>query len=651
MAIAERTHVSHPLEPVTPAEITEGVAILARERLVRGRRRIQGIELVEPEKEVVLAFQPRTTVERALRFILLDQDSGSVEEITVLLNEGKVEARYPIREGQPPISLEEFDEAEALCKRDARYLEALRKRGISDASGVIVDLYGAGSYGDGADGGRRLARGLSWLRLDPDDNPYAHPIDNVHVVVDLNRMEVVDVEDYGVLPVPQERGPYESGTQESRTDLKPLEIVQPEGVSFTLEGYELAWQKWRMRLGFTMREGLVLHDVRYHDAGRDRPILYRASLSEQLTPYGDPRESQWRKNAFDEGEYNMGSLANSLALGCDCLGEVRYLDAAWCDSSGGPVVLKNAICIHEEDAGILWKHHDFRRNRDETRRSRRLVVSMICTIANYDYGFYWYFYQDGTIEYEIKITGIMSTAVSAPGGQPTHGQLLNPEGLYGPIHQHVFNVRLDMTVDGSSNSVYEVNTCADPRGPNNPHLNGYRSHLTPLRTELEARRVIDPMQGRYWRIVNPQRLNWIGEPVAYDLIPGLNLLPFADPTTSVRRRGGFMDYNLWVTPYRSNERFAAGDYPNQHPGGDGLPAWTAADRPIEETNIVLWYTLQNLHAARLEDWPIIQLTRIGFHLRPHGFFDENPAIDVPPPPAHCMNHPREEGVPAARRDE
>jgi Cu2+-containing amine oxidase len=49
--------------------------------------------------------------------------------------------------------------------------------------------------------------------------------------------------------------------------------VQSEGPSFTVDGYEVAWQNWKFRIGFTPREGLVLHDVTYHDAGRQRPIV------------------------------------------------------------------------------------------------------------------------------------------------------------------------------------------------------------------------------------------------------------------------------------------------------------------------------------------------------------------------------------------
>ncbi len=77
-------------------------------------------------------------------------------------------------------------------------------------------------------------------------------------------------------------------------------------------------------------------------------------------------------------------------------------------------MIRNAICIHEEDFGILWKHTDIFNGSAQSRRQRRLVVSFFTTVGNYDYGFYWYFYLDGTIECEIKMTGVLFTSAQ-PG--------------------------------------------------------------------------------------------------------------------------------------------------------------------------------------------------------------------------------------------
>jgi primary-amine oxidase len=252
---------------------------------------------------------------------------------------------------------------------------------------------------------------LCSLRTSPTDNGYARPIEGVVPVVDLNKMEVICVEDYGVIPLPPNSGNY--GTefvQNYRTDIKPLEITQPDGPSFSVSGQQVSWQKWKVRVGFTPREGLVLHTVSYTDQGTDRTIMYRASLSEITVPYGDPLPQAYRKNAFDCGEYGIGQMANSLKLGCDCLGEIHYFDGCVATSVGEVCVIENAICLHEEDCGILWKHTDWRTGHVEVRRSRRLVISFLATVGNYEYGFYWYFYQDGNIRCEVKLTGIVSTA-------------------------------------------------------------------------------------------------------------------------------------------------------------------------------------------------------------------------------------------------
>jgi primary-amine oxidase len=624
--------ILHPLEPLTSEEITAAVHIVRAERNLHERVRFASVTLHEPPKEVVLSFKQGDPITRAAFIILLDNTDGATYEAIVSITEGKVTSWRHIPGAQPSIMLDEFFECEQAVKASPEFQAALRKRGITNFDLLMVDPWSAGSY-EGADGEtRRLSRALSWIRSDPNDNGYAHPIEGVIAIVDLNKMEVVQVEDYGVVPLPPTDGNYTpEAVGHMRTDLKPLEINQPEGPSFTVNGHEVHWQKWHFRLGFTPREGVVFYTVGYEDQGKIRPILYRASLAEMVVPYGDPSPGHYRKNAFDVGEYGVGTLANALELGCDCLGHIHYFDALMTDSRGNLVKLPNAICMHEEDYGILWKHIDWRTNQTEVRRSRRLVVSFIATVGNYEYGYFWYFYQDGTIQFEVKMTGIMNTGALPPGVTAKYGQLVAPQ-LYAPIHQHFFNVRLDMMVDGLNNSVYEVNTEAEPPGPENLYGNAYFAKASLLSTESQAQRVINPLAGRYWKVVNPTVLNGVGEPVGYKLMPGENVLLFAQPESSVFKRANFATKHLWVTPYHPAERYPAGDYPNQHAGGAGLPAWTQADRSLEHTNVVLWYTVGVHHIPRTEDWPVMPVTYHGFTLKPVGFFDRNPALDVPPSP-------------------
>src|SRR5919106_1573488 len=638
----------HPLDPLTADEIRAAVSVVRASGRLGSEVLFIRVFLHEPAKAVVLAFREGDQVEREAFVLIRDRRARTTSEVIVSLSRREIVSWKELRGVQPPITFDEFLECERAVQANRAWQAAMKKRGVTDFALAMVDPWSAGYYGPDDDPARRLARTLTWIRTDEHDNGYARPIEGLVTLVDLDRMEVVDVEDHGAVPLPTHAGNYTAAALMNprnvphvpggaRTDLCKLEITQPDGPSFELDGHQVTWQKWRLRIGFTPREGLVLHTVGYEDGGRVRPILYRASLAEMVVPYGDPAPTHWRKNAFDEGEYGVGMLANSLELGCDCLGEIRYLDAIVADAEGKPVTLRNAICLHEEDFGILWKHTNFRTGQVEVRRSRRLVVSSIATVGNYEYGFFWYFYQDGTIELQVKLTGIVSTGAVAPGARPAHGTLVAP-GLYAPHHQHWFSFRLDMMVDGPQNSVYEVDSAAVPLGPDNPHGNAWVTRSRLLAREAEAQRDLDPLAARYWLGVNPEAKNALGEPTAYKLVPGENVRALAHPDSSIARRAGFIAHHLWVTRYEASERHAAGEYPNQHPGGAGLPAWVQADRGLVNTDIVLWYSLGVHHVVRPEDWPVAPVAYAGFSLKPTGFFDGNPALDVPAPTHHGDGH-------------
>lgn len=622
----------HPLEPLTAEEVQSAAQICRADGKLGPEFRFVTIALHEPAKEQVLAYKPDQKVPRQAFVILLNRVTGRGHEAVVDLVHEKVISIVELPDGvQPGITLDEFLECEEAVKRSPEFLAALKKRGVSDVSLVMVDPWSAGVYGTEIkeDEGKRLSRALCWVRSDPTDNGYARPIDGLIAVVDLHEQKVVRIEDYGVIPLPKESSNWtRSYIKETRTDIKPLEVTQADGPSFQVEGNEVSWQKWNFRIGFTPREGLVLHTISYTDAGKVRPVMYRASIAEMVVPYGDPQELYFRKNAFDLGEYGLGQLANSLTLGCDCLGFIRYFDAHMNNTQGQAVTIKNAVCMHEEDYGILWKHTDWRTNETEVRRSRRLVVSFIATVANYEYGFFWYFYQDGSIQLEIKLTGMMNTTALKPGEEARYGTEIAPR-LLAPFHQHFFCARLDMCVDGQNNSVYEVNTKALDRGQDNPHGNGFVAEATLFKREEDAQRTCNSTASRFWRVVNPQKLNRFGQPVGYRLMPGENCLPYAKSDAAVIKRAGFLKKHLWVTPFDVKENYPAGDYPNQNPGGDGLPKYTAGNRSIENTNVVLWYTFGHNHTPRPEDWPVMPVAYIGFMLKPDGFFDKNPALDLP----------------------
>jgi primary-amine oxidase len=624
--------VHHPLEPLSAAEVQQAVELLQTHQNVTPTTRFISVSLKEPPKDAVHGFTGAEAVPREAFAVLFDNAANACYEATVSLSENRLLNLRRIPGAQPTMSIDEQIECEQAVLTSPEFQAALKKHyGIDDPSLVMVDIWSAGYYGDEEEKSQRLARPLCFVRSDPTDNGYARPIEGLRPVVDLNTMRVIRVEEYSRWPLPMQECNYAADrVPDQRRDVKPIDIRQPEGPSFQVQGNQVHWQKWSFVVGFNAREGLTLHHLRYNDQGRERSVLYRASLTEMVVPYGDPGPTQRRKNAFDVGEYGMGACANSLELGCDCLGLIHYFDAHLCNSRGAPLTIKNAICMHEEDFGILWKHTDRRLpDKPEVRRSRRLVISSVSTVENYEYGFFWYLYQDGSIQLEVKLTGILSLGAFPPGESPKYGQLVAPQ-VYAPNHQHFFNVRLDFDLDGVANSVYQMDVAPDKLDENNPFGNAFYVRPMLLEREKQARAHLNLETARTWKIVNPRVKNSVGEPVGYKFIPGDNAFPFAAQHAWWRKRAGFVNYHTWVTPYREEEKYGAGDYPNQSTGGDGLVRWTEQDRPIAESDIVFWYTMGHTHIPRPEDYPVMPTAYIGFTLKPNGFFAINPANDVPP---------------------
>ncbi|WNG81184.1 primary-amine oxidase [Mycobacterium sp. ITM-2016-00316] len=623
----------HPLTPLSAEEIRAVRRIVDERGLLTDSVRFVYVALEEPHKKTVQAFAAGDPIERQARVLLLDRATGLGSALVVSVTQGKVMTLENVDaavNGHVPILDQEFEDIEAFLLECPEWLTAMNKRGLNPTDVRAVPL-SAGVFGHEDEVGRRIVRVLAFYQYDTADLPWAHPIDGVVAYVDLTARRVTKVIDEIELPLPTERGQWDAEPHAvaPRTDLKPIEITQPEGASFTVEGNQISWADWKFRFGFDVREGLTLHQLSI----ADRPVIYRASIAEMVVPYADPSPVRYWQNYFDQGEYLFGRYTNSLELGCDCLGEIQYFDVTIADEDGNPTLMKNAICLHEEDYGVLWKHTDMFNGMAEVRRSRRLVISFFLTIGNYDYGFYWYLYLDGTIQLEAKATGIVfASAHRGPDGFSTE---MAP-GLGAPFHQHLFSARLDMAVDGDVNAVEEVDAVAVPMGPDNPWGNAFRPQRTRLTRESEAMRTADNLKARVWHITNPDKQNRLGQTVGYALHPEGQPALLADPSSSIAQRAAFATKHLWVTRYDPAERYPAGNYVNQNPGNAGLPAYVAQDRDIDGQDIVVWHTFGLTHFPRPEDWPVMPVDYAGFTLKPVSFFDRNPALNVPAAPkAHC----------------
>lgn len=635
---APRARKPHPLDPLTAGEIRQATGILRRDRGIGPSWRFASVELREPAKSVLPSREADPAAPREAIVVCWDRADGQAFRAVVSLTSDEVTNWEHLPGQQPNMTVDEWHECDEMLRAHPALVRALARRGITDISRVLTDMwaYGAALVPERYRG-RRVGWSDVWYRDSDQGNPYAHHVTGLHPVVDLNAMTLLELEDSyqdGAPADPEVMGEYLPSLIPMRLrEVTPLHVSQPEGVGFTVDGYQLSWQNWQLRVGFNYREGLVLHQVGFRDGERLRPVAHRLSFAEMVVPYRDASPDHYRRTAFDIGEWGLGFMTTSLSLGCDCLGDITYLDAVVHDSRGEPLVIPNAICIHEEDSGVGWKHVDERAG-TEVRRARRLVVSFHVTVANYEYLVYWRFYQDGNIECEVRATGILVTShTAAPGSRPANGTLVD-QGLYAPFHQHFIVARLDLDVDGPANTVYVTDSRPAPAGGDDPYGLGLTVTSTPLRTETEGRQDYDWGTQRGWKVVNENIPNGLGTPVGYKLVPSAAFPPMIDPASPAFQRARVIGHTLWVTPYHEDERWPCGDFPNLSERDRGLAEWTEAGRPIENADVVLWYVFGIHHVTRPEDWPVMPSDIVSFWLKPSGFFDRNPALDVPPSHPH-----------------
>jgi primary-amine oxidase len=289
------------------------------------------------------------------------------------------------------------------------------------------------------------------------------------------------------------------------------------------------------------------------------------------------------------------------------------------------VTVPRAIAVYERDGGMLWRHANV------SVRGRQLVVSGHSTIDNYDYQFNWIFAQDGEIQAEVVLSGLMNVGGGRSGDTDAHGAFghIVAPGVNAPNHQHFFSYRLDLDVDGAANSVYAMETAAPPSSAN-PKGELFGTRAVALTSEQQAVADVSFSAVRTWRVVNPREKNSLGDLTSYAIIPGAASPAYPLPTSAPMRTAGYIAHQLWVTPFAPDEMYAAGEFQSLGRDGDGLPAWTKANRSLAETDVVVWYTLGITHIPRPEDWPYMPAHRGSVRLVPTSFFARNPALDLAP---------------------
>lgn len=638
--VAPAQQTKHPLDALSAAEITAAVGTLKAKELVEAGSRFATIHLHEPAKAAVWNWQAGTAIPSRQAFVVVKQGSQIFEGIVDIAAKS-IASWQEVKDVQPGILETEYELARELVGTDPRWQVAMRQRGIRDLNRVVCEpmMYPPGYFGPSTLENRRLLVVICGLETG-DQNFWAHPIEGVKALVDLNTKEVVEVKDTGVVPVPQQ--PAGLGVQSAMAQVrkirpvpKPLQITQPNGRTFQVNGQVIRWQNWQFHFRADPRVGPILSTVTYQNQGKARRVMYEGSVGEIFVPYGDPDPEWYDKTFMDAGEFYLGKLAVPLVPNLDCPMNAAYFDTTFANDQGVPYTQAKVACLFEQrgDGGIEWRHYEYFNESNESRSRRELVLRSISAIGNYDYVFDWVFLQNGTIKVQVGASGVEAAkAVKSrtleddkQGHETRYGTLVDAHTV-APTHQHIYNFRLDLDVDGLQNSFIEVVPKAAPID-NSPRKSAMVLETKTFQTELAARRSYDLMP--IWYVINPDVKNANGYNSSYALQKGWNTNPLLTPDDWPRKRAGFVDYHLWVTPYSPKELYATGNYPNQSRGGDGLPRWTQANRPIENRDIVLWYTLGNTHIVRPEEWPVLTTEWVSFELRPSNFFNRAPTLDLP----------------------
>ena len=612
LAIAVAAALPHPLTPLSSKEMLAARDVLRRTGRFGREMKLPSLWLDEPTKAELAAGRPRR---RAFAVVYDPIQNRSYEATIDLRTKSLIGAKRVDR--QPLVLQGDYVLADEIVRRDPTWRAAMRKRGIVKIDDIHLEPWAPG-WVEGMEG-RRLMRVLTFLR-GKSANPYARPIEGVLVLVDLTSKKVLRVDDSGVRPVPPESGDVGQPTKGVTSP--------PKRPPFTLGDHSVNWGPWRFRYALHPREGLVIHLAEIRDGKSWRKVLHRASLAEMAVPYGDP-DPQWRwRSAFDVGEYGVGLLASSLIPGGDVPSHATLLTEVLPGDDGTPRELPNAIGVYERDGGVLHRHWDFVTGNTVTRRAKELVVTNMAAIGNYDYLISYVFREDGAIKVECELTGMMLAKGVPRTSEGRHSSSatghLVARRVEAVNHQHWFGFRLDLDVDGAANnSVAESDTSPLESEPGN----AFTVRETILEREVQATRDLDMSRSRRWRVLNPGRRNRLGVPTGYLLVPGENSVPYSRSDNEERTRAGFIDHHLWVTRYRAQERYSAGDYPNLNPRREGLPVFVQNNEPLVSEDVVLWYSLGITHIPRPEDWPIMPAHRTGFTLLPVGFFDRNPVLN------------------------
>jgi primary-amine oxidase len=624
----------HPLDPLNESEIRIVKQLLLSEGKIDTTYRFFIINLKEPPKSEVLKYNPGEPFRREALAVLYDWSSNKTFEAVIDLVAKKVKS-FDHMPGVTAGGMAGDTVTDILLKKDPAWLAGLKSRGIHPDS-VKTSYVFAGEMGMAPADHREMICTPQYI------NKKYHEllIDGLVAYVDLTTNTVLKVLDDGRKGYykPEDIGYFDPAVNTAVAENKPLEITQPEGKGFAVDGFEVKSKRWSFRVGVDNREGLILYDARFNDDGAMRSVLYRASIAEMYVPYGSTDLTHAAWNYYDVGAYRMGQsdpkIMNGLKAGADVPMNSNFISTFFHDEKGNPQKLDSIVAVYEEYGGPLTRHGKF------SQEARNLVVKYFTRVWNYDYGIKWIFHEDGTIDLRAELTGIVgikgvNRTSDLPGGPDEtfegnyYGTLVAPH-VEAVNHQHFFSFRLDLDVDGPENLVEEMNTVTVPVSSGNPHNNAFVRQMSLIKNESDGQRSLNPSSNRHWMIADSRSTNALGQMKSYMIMPGSNAMPYAGIASGPRKMADFLENQVWVTAYKENEMHPAGEYPNSRGIKDGLTNWVSDNEDVVGKDVVLWYNLGITHIVRPEDWPIMNTHTLGFTLAPFGFFDRNPVIESRP---------------------
>ncbi len=635
--------LAHPLDGLTTGEFHRVKEILQAAGKIDSTARFHEINLDEPDKETVRQWHEGMPEPRKA-LAVISQNKKTYEAV-VDLAAGAIVSFKEVK-GEGAILLEEVVAATDLAIADPRMIAGLAKRDLKPEQVFCLPLT-AGAFGLAREAGKRLINAPCFVKPGG-SHYYAKPVEGLFATLDVKARRVEAVTDTGVVPVPKEDWGYtEAEVEQYAGPLRPAwqaaKLAQSGEGNVSVAGGEVRWDIWRFRVRADKRPGVVLSLVDVRDGERWRPVAYQMNLSEVFVPYMDPDKGWNFRTYMDSGEYGFGTFLTPLKRNVDCPAYARFLSMSVSQDNGEAAEIPGAVCVFERNIGDpAWRHFEsFAQSGSastptEGRPATELVVRSASEVGNYDYLIDYVFQQDGTIRAAVGASGIdavkgvasRSMADSTARADTRFGTLIAPN-LVAPVHSHFFNFRLDLDIDGAANDFERMRLVPCRTSAGTPRRSLFEvSHEMPA-TDTEARTRIDPAAPAVLHFVNHNVKGALGHEPGYMLDPSgsfaNSLLSADDPPF---KRNSYVAYQVWVTPYRQEERYAGGRFAVMSSGADTLGEWTSHHRPIGNRDIVVWYTMGFHHVPRMEDWPVMPTHWNSFALMPQNFFAHNPAMTI-----------------------